>query len=279
MIATVNHIIDNSFVDGPGNRTVIFFQGCNFHCAYCHNPETISLCTHCGQCVPGCPTGALTMADGKVQWNKAQCIDCGQCYKNCSFYATPRVAEYTVDQLVERIRRNLPFIRGITVSGGECTLQRDFIVELFRKVKKLNLGTLLDSNGGLDIAGDQELMAVTDGVMLDIKGTDKDFHQRLTGQSNQQVLRNAVELAELDKLYEIRTVILANNPFSQRTVEDVGRLMAPYLKRRSIRYKLIKFRPVGVRGEATSWVTPSEVFMEVCRKSVLDAGFADIIIT
>lgn len=279
MIATVNNIIDNSFVDGPGNRTVIFFQGCNFHCAYCHNPETISLCNHCGQCVPGCPTGALTMADGKVQWNQAQCVDCGQCYKNCPFYATPRVTDYTVDELMERIKGNMPFIRGITVSGGECTLHRDFIVDLFREAKKLNLGTLLDSNGGLAIAGDEELMAVTDGVMLDIKGTNADFHQTLTGQSNQPVLRNAIELAERDKLYEIRTVILANNRFSQRTVEDVGRLMAPYLKSRAIRYKLIKFRPIGVRGDATSWVTPSEAFMASCKRSIQDAGFSAIVIT
>ena len=39
--ATINKIIPMSLVDGPGNRTAIFFQGCNFNCSYCHNPETI----------------------------------------------------------------------------------------------------------------------------------------------------------------------------------------------------------------------------------------------
>ncbi|MGM9942993.1 MAG: 4Fe-4S cluster-binding domain-containing protein, partial [Erysipelotrichaceae bacterium] len=40
--APVNKIISFSNVDGPGNRTSIFFQSCPFHCLYCHNPETIN---------------------------------------------------------------------------------------------------------------------------------------------------------------------------------------------------------------------------------------------
>lgn len=41
MIGYVRNIITHSAVDGPGNRLVIFLQGCNFNCRYCHNPETI----------------------------------------------------------------------------------------------------------------------------------------------------------------------------------------------------------------------------------------------
>ena len=44
MKAPVNKIIPFSNVDGPGNRTSIFFQGCPFNCRFCHNPETIHLC-------------------------------------------------------------------------------------------------------------------------------------------------------------------------------------------------------------------------------------------
>ena len=61
----INKIIPISTVDGPGARTSIFVQGCNLKCGYCHNPETINLCVHCGKCVPGCPTEALVVEDSK----------------------------------------------------------------------------------------------------------------------------------------------------------------------------------------------------------------------
>ena len=65
--APVNRIIPFSAVDGPGNRTAVFLQGCNIDCKYCHNPETRALCIHCGMCVQKCPTGALQLVEGKVK--------------------------------------------------------------------------------------------------------------------------------------------------------------------------------------------------------------------
>ena len=57
----------NSFVDGPGIRTTVFFKGCNMNCTWCHNPETIkssrelmfyeTKCIGCGKCEQHCPQG------------------------------------------------------------------------------------------------------------------------------------------------------------------------------------------------------------------------------
>lgn len=43
-LATLGEVagtIEFSCVDGPGNRFVVFLQGCNLNCLFCHNPQTI----------------------------------------------------------------------------------------------------------------------------------------------------------------------------------------------------------------------------------------------
>ena len=39
MKASINSIESMGLVDGPGIRTVVFFNGCKLRCKYCHNPE------------------------------------------------------------------------------------------------------------------------------------------------------------------------------------------------------------------------------------------------
>ena len=39
MMGSVNSIETFGLVDGPGIRTVVFFNGCKLRCLYCHNPE------------------------------------------------------------------------------------------------------------------------------------------------------------------------------------------------------------------------------------------------
>ena len=169
-MALVNKIIPFSCIDGPGNRTAIFFQGCNLKCTYCHNPETINKCINCGKCVLTCPVNALEMNNGKVLWDEDKCVECDNCIKTCKILSTPRTKDYSVDELFEEIKKVRPFIQGITVSGGECTLNADFLVELFTKVKEeLNLTCFVDTNGTLDLSEKEDLVNATDKFMLDVK--------------------------------------------------------------------------------------------------------------
>lgn len=271
----INRILPFSSVDGPGNRTAIFFQGCNFNCMYCHNPETINRCSGCGLCLQACPAGALSRGEGRVLWDSAKCAGCDACLAACRSKSSPKAVYMSVDEVMRVIHRVRPFISGITVSGGECTLQRDFLVELFAEVHKAGLTAFVDTNGSIDFSEDKELTAALDKVMLDIKSFDEEEHIMLTGVKSGTVLKNADYLARLDKLYEIRTVIVPGLLDNVRNVTETGRLIAEINP--AIRYKLIKFRPVGVQECMKSTPVPSDRFMKELERYARDAGCTDVI--
>lgn len=243
-MALVNQIIPFSCIDGPGNRTAIFFQGCNFKCTYCHNPETINKCINCGKCVSTCPVSALEIKDKKVLWNEDKCVQCDNCIRACENLSTPKTKDYSVEELVDEIRSISPFIQGITVSGGECTLNADFLVELFKKVKsELNLTCFVDTNGGVDLSEYEELVELTDKFMLDVKSMDENEHIKVTGIKNDIVLKNLRYLLDRDKLYEVRTVI-APNLDNEKNVKEVAKIIDG-----KCIYKLNRYRKHGVRKE------------------------------
>ena len=271
--APVNRIIPFSSVDGPGNRTVFFLQGCNFNCGYCHNPETIHACNNCGACVSACPTGAIRLVEGKVRYQREVCCACDACLRACPRDASPKVDVIPPEQALAMLQQNRPFIRGVTVSGGECTLQRDFVLALFRGAKQMGLGTLLDSNGNFDFEQDLELLGVSDGVMLDVKCADPIAHRELTGQGNDLVLKNLTFLASIGKLEEVRTVIVPDRLPNEETVRTVCEILAPFWANgTAIGYKLIRFRPLGVRENYRNISVPSESSMEKLREIVRNAG-------
>lgn len=274
--ATVNKIIPFSSVDGPGNRTAIFLQECNFCCTYCHNPETIAKCIHCGDCIGVCPVGALTWGDdSKVLWNSELCCGCDACIKICSHSASPKVQEMTADELTALIAKNIPFIGGVTVSGGEATLYHEFLGEFFPKIKALGLTAFVDSNGSLPFAEMSSMLESMDQAMLDLKAYDEAEHIMLTGKSVQPVLENIKFLAEQDKLFEIRTVIVPEMLNNEYTVDMASKLIAPYPK---VRYKLIAFRNLGVRGELENLYSPTDGEMERLKAIAMQNGVLDVVI-
>ena len=277
--APVNKIIPFSSVDGPGNRTAVFFQGCNWDCCYCHNPETRNMCTGCMACVQVCPAGALQNESGSVHFYPEKCVGCDTCIKTCRFGSSPRICNLTPEEVFEQIKKQIPFISGVTVSGGECSLYCEFVTELFQLCKQAGLNMMMDSNGSTLFEGKEELLSVTDGVMLDVKAFDLADHIKVTAMPNENTLQNAVFLAECGKLFEIRTVVVPALFDIENTIIQSGKLLLPYQSIHPVRYKLISYRPFGVREEYRIYQSPSKEYMEELEKLARENGFLDVVTT
>jgi YjjW family glycine radical enzyme activase len=271
----VTDTIAFSSVDGPGNRFVVFLQGCNFDCIVCHNPFTIHVCNNCGDCVAVCPSGALDFSlTGEVDWNRHACAGGDACLTACQWDATPKALLRPVWDLLAEIRPVAPFLSGITVSGGEATQQAEFVRALFEAVKAdpelAGLTCFVDSNGAAERSVWTALLPVVDGVMIDLKCLDPEIHRSMTGQPNDQVLESIRFLDAVDRLYEVRLLLLPGVNDDPALLDRTARWLADIDP--LMRVKLIGFRLHGVRPTSRPLVEPTEAQMRVYEEIFASRG-------
>lgn len=119
---------------------------------------------------------------------------------------------------------------------------------------------------------------MTDGVMLDIKAFDAKEHALVTDAGNENVLKNAVYLAEQKKLFEVRAVIVSDLYDTKKSIQNMAEFLSPYLKIQEFRIKLIAYRPMGVREEYAHYQVPGNDYLEELAEILRTYGFKDIII-
>ena len=258
----VNRILAPSFLDGPGSRLVVFMQGCDLSCGHCHNPETWRACAGCGQCLP-CPEGALEAAQGGLRHHPGRCRSCDRCLDACPNHASPRAQVLTMEQLLEQVRPWIPYLDGITFSGGECTLQWEFLLACAPRLRELGLPVLLDTNGNMPPAVLEALLPEVDGLLFDVKALDPQAHRDLTGCGNERILANLARAAGAGKVAEVRTVLIPGVTDEPETVLAVARLVASLGA--DLPLRLSPFRPQGARGPwAQVAALAPERFRELC---------------
>ena len=196
--AMIFDIQRNSFVDGPGIRTTVFFKGCNLRCKWCHNPESQSFekqmmfykdkCTGCGKCHEVCPN------------HLKKCDFCGKCELYCPAEARKICGrEYTSDEVFAEVIKDKAFYDnsggGVTFSGGECMLQLDFLCEILKKCKAAGIHTAVDTAGNVPWKSFEKILPFTDLFLYDIKAFGAELHRKDTGVSNELILENLKNLS------------------------------------------------------------------------------------
>lgn len=162
-----------------------------------------------------------------------RCLYCHNPDTWASFGGSPM----TVREVLEDYEKYRPFLRdgGITLSGGEATVQIDFVIDLFEACHKKNIHTCLDTCGVLFRDDNEELlkkyerlMEVTDIVMLDIKHVNPRQHKVLTGHTNENIIKFLRFMDERGVNIWIRHVIVPRITYNKQFLFQTGELLGEF---------------------------------------------------
>jgi pyruvate formate lyase activating enzyme len=191
--------------DGPGIRTTVFFKGCPLRCVWCHNPESQES-----------KAETLTISrklDGKIFDNAKE---------------IGRLMEST--EVMEEILKDAVFYEeskgGVTFSGGEPTMQADFLLELSKSCKKHKLHTALDTCGYASAEILTELLPLIDLFLFDLKLINEDLHIKYTGYSNKTIIDNLKMLSFNKANIIIRIPVIPGITDTPQNLNDIAALVA-----------------------------------------------------
>ncbi|MET7396334.1 radical SAM protein [Dactylosporangium sp. NPDC005572] len=172
-------VIRFSAVDGPGNRFVVFLQGCDFNCLACHNPHTIPAESRaaCWRTVPE----LVAQVRATAPFLSGVTVSGGEATRQPEFL-------------------------------------RDFFAALHEDEQLARLTRYVDSNGDAPRPVWDALLPVLDKAMLDLKALDRGLHIRLTGRPNDRVLASIRHLAAHGKLHEVRLLLIPGVNDDARTL-------------------------------------------------------------
>ncbi len=224
MTGTVFDIKEFSVHDGPGARTTVFVKGCPLSCKWCHNPEGLSpkpelmvktaRCRHCGRCMKPC--------------DHPECQSFGRCLHACPDGLISVAGKlWETGDLAAYLLKNADFMNacggGVTISGGEPTMQAEFVAELLDKLSSVHraVQTCGYTTG-------ERFMSIVDRVelvMMDIKLADPAEHKRWCGVDNAPILENFRRLKASGREHIIRVPLIPDITDTRENLAAVSKIV------------------------------------------------------
>ncbi|CCO23632.1 choline TMA-lyase-activating enzyme [Maridesulfovibrio hydrothermalis] len=275
--AQIFNIQKYNMYDGPGVRTLVFFQGCPLRCEWCSNPEgqlkqfqvlfKKDACINCGACVPVCPTGVHSIsADGiHIVDRDVECVGCRRCEEACFQTALAIVGESkTISELVEIIEEDRAFYQtsggGVTLGGGEVLAQPQAATSLLQACKQCGIDTAIETCGYARPEVIQKVAPFVDTFLYDVKHMDSERHREITGVHNEMILGNLIWLLENRHNVKIRMPLLKGINDGEAEILQLIELLKPYQDHKNFKgVDLLPYHKMGVnKYKQLGWKYPVE---------------------
>lgn len=261
---TVFNMQHYSVHDGPGIRTIVFLKGCPLNCRWCSNPES-------------------HYASPEVAFNQDKCI--GSACKICQNHAPnhifwddveerPKLSnhraeevvkaahlcpakamtvygkEMSVDEVLREVEKDGTFYArsggGVTFSGGEPLMQRDFLKELVSECKNRSIHTAIETTAFAQWEDVRSIIADLDYLLVDIKHIDPMKHKEWTGVTNEVTLENLKHIRQEfpNKPMRVRTPVIPGFNDDVMTLKAIADFVKTELP--NTEYELLKYHRFGL---------------------------------
>ena len=250
--------------DGPGIRTIVFLKGCSMRCWWCSNPESQKFepemayndrrclgLSQCVRCVEACTANAITRDENdKVCIDRSRCEGCPRyCVDACPAQSIITYGETkSVEDVLAVVEQDAAFYArssgGITLSGGEPLLQREFMLALLREAKRRRINTSMETCGLAPRENLRDACEHLDSILFDIKTLNPVKHLEQTGAPLEPVLANFTRMMENypHLAVHVRTPIIPGFNDSVEAIMAIARLVRQYP---NADYELLPYHRLG----------------------------------
>jgi pyruvate formate lyase activating enzyme len=115
--------------------------------------------------------------------------------------------EIDAEELAGILAKDRRFYRrsngGVTVSGGEPTLQVSYLTKLLKSLRERGIHTAIETNGDFPAEVRDVLVSYVDQFLIDLKHMNAASHERATGRGNECIIQNLTALADKDTVIRI----------------------------------------------------------------------------
>ncbi len=270
--------------DGPGIRTAVFFKGCPLSCVWCQNPEGIDpgpgISFNSEACsVPDCgyPSASVCHTDAILQDHSLKvehklCDGYDIDFSLCPTKALEPVGRWiTVEELLYEVCVDKPFFSstggGVTLTGGEPTLQMSFAGRFLKALKEKNIDTAIETCGFFNYENfRKQVLPFLDLIYFDIKLISDTESHKYMGCSNRLIIENFLRLIRESNVSVIPRIPLV--PEITNTRDNLSGI-AEFLKMNGVsNCSLMPYNPLWVdklkrlgikaRYKRTSFMTKEE---------------------